>query len=120
MGNRQREQRVSLLTDRMGMSDRCIPARPLGHLIQIMVGSEGRSRQSNRNRSAQSPTEDINLPGLIGIVSSLVRQHAGQQQCHFRIVRRLACDGVPSAHVGKFTDAIRVFPQNDLRRLKLD
>lgn len=50
----------------------------------------------------------------------MVRQYAGQRKRHFGIVGRLAGNRVPSASVGKFTDAFRVFPPDVIRSPKLD
>lgn len=65
-------------------------------------------------------SKDVGFSGFIGIMPSLIRQQAGQQKDHFRIVRRLTGDGVPCATVRKITDAIRVFPLDVLLIKKLD
>lgn len=132
MGNRHREYCVGFLTDRMGMGDRGILSCPLGHVLQIMFGSEDAERadphhrpvglafliepspQTARNGHAaiEGPRvqpEDVGLPGFRRVVSSLVHQHSGQQQRHFRIVSRLSRNRVPGSPVGKFPDAVGKF-----------
>ena len=143
MGNSHREQCIGLLTDRMGMGDRRVLPCPLGNQLSVMVGSEDAQRADPHHRAVglavrigTTPQttgdghtaiegtgvqpKDVRFSGFIGIIPSLIRQHAGQQQRHLGIVGRLAGNRVPSASVGKFPDAARVFPPDVIRSPKLD
>ena len=135
LGNRHCEQRVGLPTNRMRMSDRRVLARPLGHPGQIMVGSKdtqwanphhravglairiGPSPQTARDRHAaikgpRVQPEDVSLPGFLGIVPPVLCQHAGQQQRHLGIIRRLSGNRVPGPSGGELPDTIGIFPSN--------
>ena len=51
---------------------------------------------------------------------STLCQHPGKQQRHFRIIRRLPSDAIPSAAIGQLAHTVRVNTANSLRRLELD
>ena len=140
--NRYREQRIGLSADRMGMGQSGILACPFGDLFESKIRSENSQRTDPhhgpvglavRIGAATEPTGDghatveragiqpidIRLAGLLSVVSSVVRQHPGQQQRHLGIICRLSGNGVPGSAIRQFPDTIRVFPSYLLRCLEL-
>ncbi|MDY0186277.1 MAG: hypothetical protein RBR43_10440 [Desulfuromonadaceae bacterium] len=143
VSNRHSEKRVSLHTHRVWMRQSGVLSGPVANRFQWVVGPEDAQgadphhgpvgltvgvrtppeTSGNGHAAVKRIGVEPELIGLkrgIGIIGPTFCQHTGQQQRHFRVVRRLTGNGVPGTAIGQFPHAIRVAAVDLLRRLKLD
>ena len=143
MSNRHGEKHICLEANRVGMGQDCVLSRPLGYLLEFVIGSKDAERTDSHQctirlaseirlptkattngaaaveRAGVKP-ENISVTSLVSVVSPLFHQHPSQRQSHLGVIGWLSSECVPSAPVCKFTNAVWICSSDIVRRLKLD